>query len=73
MPRVVWAEESKTSLGFEIRPSYDDVLTRSQCVTDEQSSCTCCAHLLTHKGATQHRNKNIWYLVSSYVSMKQNV
>ena len=26
MPRVVWAEESKTGLGFEIGPNYDDVL-----------------------------------------------
>ena len=39
MPRVVWAEESKTALGFEIRPSYDDVPTTSQCATIWQSSC----------------------------------
>ena len=39
MPRVVWAEESKTGLRFEIRPSYDAVPTRSQFVTDGQSSC----------------------------------
>ena len=25
MPRVVWTEEFKTGLGFEIGPSYDDV------------------------------------------------
>ena len=30
MPHVVWAEESTTSLGFEIGPSYDDVPTTSQ-------------------------------------------
>ena len=30
MPRVVWAEESKTGLGFEIGPSYDDVSMVSQ-------------------------------------------
>ena len=39
LPCVVWAEESKTSLGFEIGPSYDDVQTTSQLVTDRQSSC----------------------------------
>ena len=39
MPCVVWAEESKTGLGFEIEPSYEDVPTRSICVTDGQSSC----------------------------------
>ena len=33
-PRVVWAEESKNGLRFEIGPSYDDVPTRSQCVID---------------------------------------
>ena len=39
MPHVVWAEESKTGLGFEIRSSYDDAPTTSQCITDGQSSC----------------------------------
>ena len=39
LPRVVWAEESKTGLRFEIRPSYDVVQMRSQLVTDGQSSC----------------------------------
>ena len=39
MPYVVWAEKSKTGLGFEIGPSYDDVPTTSQCVTDGQSNC----------------------------------
>ena len=39
MPRVVWAEESKTGLRFEIGPSYDAVSTRSQLVTHRQSSC----------------------------------
>ena len=37
VPRVVWAEESKNGLGFEIGPSFDDVPTTSQCVTDGQS------------------------------------
>ena len=37
MPRVVWAEEPNTDLGFEIRPSYDDVPTTSQCATAWQS------------------------------------
>ena len=32
-------EESKNGLGFEIGPSYDAVPTRSQCLTDRQSSC----------------------------------
>ena len=34
MPRVVWAEESKNGLRFEIGPSYGDVQTRSQYATD---------------------------------------
>ena len=38
-PSVVWAEESKNSLRFEIQPSYDDVLTTYQCLTNGQSSC----------------------------------
>ena len=38
-PSVVWAEESRTGLKFEIGPSYDVVPTRSQLVTDGQSSC----------------------------------
>ena len=33
MPCVVWAEESKTGLGFEIGTSYDDVPKTSQCAT----------------------------------------
>ena len=40
LPRVVWAEESKNGLRFEIGPSYDVIPTRSQCLTDGQSSCT---------------------------------
>ena len=39
LPRVVWAEESKNGLGFEIGPNYDNVPTRSQFLTDRQSSC----------------------------------
>ena len=39
LTRVVWDEESKTDLKFEIGPSYNDVLTTSQLVTDSQSSC----------------------------------
>ena len=38
--RVVWVEESKNSLEFEIGPNYDDVPTRSQLLTGKQSSCT---------------------------------
>ena len=38
--RVIWSEESKTGLGFEIGPSYDDVPITSQCATILQSSCT---------------------------------
>ena len=37
--RAVWAEESKTGLRFKIGPSYDVVPTRSQLVTDRQTSC----------------------------------
>ena len=42
MTRVIWAEESETGLGFEIGPSYGygDLPTRSQCVTEGQSSCS---------------------------------
>ena len=40
MPRVVWAEESKNGIIFEIWPSYDVVPARSQLVTDGQSSCS---------------------------------
>ena len=40
MLHVVWAEESKTGLGFETGPSYDDVPTASQCATAWQSSCS---------------------------------
>ena len=39
MPCVVWAEEPKTGLGFEIGPSYDVVPTRSELVNEGQSSC----------------------------------
>ena len=38
MPRVVWAEEFKTGLRFEIRPSYDNLPMTSQCVTGGQSN-----------------------------------
>ena len=37
-PCVVWAEESKNGLRFEIGPSYDDVPAMFQCVTGGQSS-----------------------------------
>ena len=40
MPSVVWAEESKTGLRFEIGPSYGAVPTSSQLVTHRQSSCS---------------------------------
>ena len=40
MTDVVWAEESKNGLRFEIRPSYDDAPTMSPCQADGQSSCT---------------------------------
>ena len=40
MTDVVWAEESKNGLRFEIRPSYDDAPTTSLCQADGQSSCT---------------------------------
>ena len=39
LPRIVWVEEFKNSIGFEIGSNYDDVPTRSQLVTDGQSSC----------------------------------
>ena len=39
LPRVVWAEESKHGLRFEIGPSYDVVPTMFQCPSDGQSSC----------------------------------
>ena len=39
MTRVVWAEESKNGLRFEIGPSCYDVQTRSQLQTDRQFSC----------------------------------
>ena len=41
MPHVVWAEESRSGLRFEIRPSNDVVPARSQLVTDGQTRCTC--------------------------------
>jgi len=39
MTHVVWAEESKNGLRFEIRPSVDVAPTMSRCATDRQSSC----------------------------------
>ena len=36
---VVWTEESKNGLQFEIRPSYDDAPMTSHFVTDGKSSC----------------------------------
>ena len=39
-PGVVWAEEPKNSLRFEIRPSYDGVPEPSNSPSDGQSSCT---------------------------------
>ena len=47
MPCVVWAEESKTGLGFEIELSYGNVPTTSQCATAWQSSCNGSAKLWT--------------------------
>ena len=40
LPCVVWAKEFKNGLGFEIRPSFDDIPTSTQLLTDSQSSCT---------------------------------
>ena len=40
MPHVVWAQESKIGLGFEIGFSYDDIPTTSQCATDGKSTCS---------------------------------
>jgi len=40
MPRVVWAEEFRNSLKFEIGPRYDDLPTRCQGAADGQSSCS---------------------------------
>ena len=34
LPRVVWVEESRNGIGFEIGPKYDDVPTMSQLLTD---------------------------------------
>ena len=39
MTDIVWVEESKNRLRFEIRPSYDDAPTTSPCQADGQSSC----------------------------------
>ena len=39
VPLVVWAEESKNRLRFEIGPSYDVLPTTSQCPSDGQSGC----------------------------------
>ena len=40
LPRVVWDEESKNGLRFEIGPSYYVVPTMSQCPSDGQFSCS---------------------------------
>ena len=37
---VVWAEESKNGLRFEIRPSYDGVSKTSHSPSDGKSSCS---------------------------------
>ena len=52
MPCVVWAEEYKTGLGFEVGPGHDDVPTTSQFLTDGQSSRsqTYCPMLFTFIG-----------------------
>ena len=39
LPRVVWVEEPKTGLMFEIGPSYGDLPTPSHFVTEGQFSC----------------------------------
>ena len=57
LPCVVWAEESKTGLGFEIVPSYDAVPTRSQLVTDRQSSCICVCRVLCFMGTHDVHHK----------------
>ena len=49
LPRVVWAEESKNGLGFEIGPSHDDAPTRSQCATDSNPAVVSCIHGLPRK------------------------
>ena len=54
MPRVVWAEESKNGLRFEIEPSYDVVPTTPQCPSDGQSSCT---HIVPKPGEIKKRLK----------------
>ena len=53
LPRVVWAEESTTGLGFEIGSSYDDIPTASQFLADGKSSCsyTCVTHVAKHQNA----------------------
>ena len=49
LPRVVWAEDPKNGLRFEIEPSYDVVPTRSQVLTDGQSRCMRDCSLLSYQ------------------------
>ena len=65
LPRVVWAKESKTGLRFEIGPSYDDIPTKSQLVTDGQSSCTLLDYsfilmYIANLVGTEQLNGSIW-------------
>ena len=46
LPSVVWDEESKNGLEFEIGPTYEDVPMRSQLLTDRQFSCICTSQRL---------------------------
>ena len=57
-PRVVWAEESKTGLRLEIRPSYDVVPMMSQLVTDGQCSCRNIRGLAILEMGQGHVNRN---------------
>ena len=40
LPCVVWARDSKTGLGIKIGPRQQKLWHGSQCLTDEQSSCS---------------------------------
>ena len=60
MPRVVWAEETKNCLGFEIGPLQQKLWRESQLLTDRQSSCKQDRHTMHKREAHMHNSVNVF-------------
>ena len=58
-PSVVWAEESKNSLRFEIRPNYDGVPTAFICLTAEENKNSLRTVILDSQESRQDRPQGL--------------